>query len=128
MAQQIVRGLSNQIRASKLFAILADETTDSSNREQLVICLRWFDDELNVHEDMVGFYQIDDTGSETIAASIKDTLIRLNTSISKCRGQTYDGASAMSGRKKGVQATKGIIQPLSWAHDKLGLCRKHQNF
>ena len=32
MAQEIVRHLSNQIRASKLFAILADETTDASNR------------------------------------------------------------------------------------------------
>ena len=62
MAQEIVRGLSNQIKTSKFFAILADETTDASNREQLVIRLRWLDDKFNVHEDMVGFYQIDDTG------------------------------------------------------------------
>ena len=111
MAQQIVRDLSNQIRTSKFFAILADETTDSSNREQLVICLRWLEEKFNVHEDMVGFYQIDDTGAETIAASIKDALIRLNISISKCRGQTYDGASAMSGRKSGVQARLKQQQP-----------------
>ena len=75
-----------------------------SNREQLVICLRWIDKDMEVHEDMVGLYQIDDTGADTITRSIKDALLRLNLSISRCRGQTYDGASAMSGRKTGVQA------------------------
>ena len=34
MTQQVVCDLSNQIRASKFFSILADETTDSSNVEQ----------------------------------------------------------------------------------------------
>ena len=59
-----------------------------SNREQLVICLRWIDKDMEVHEDMVGLYQIDDTGADTITRSIKDALIRLNLSISRCRGQT----------------------------------------
>ena len=76
-----------------------------------MICLQWLDDKLNVYEDMVGFYQIDDTGAETIAASIKDALISLNICISKCRGQTYDGASAMSGRKSSVQARLKQQQP-----------------
>ena len=69
-----------------------------------MICLRWLNDKFNVHEDMVVFCQIDDTGAETIAASIKNALITHNISISKYRSQTYDGASAMSGRKSGVQA------------------------
>ena len=76
-----------------------------------MICLRWLDDKVNVHEDMAGFYQIDDTGAETIAASIKDALISLNICISKCRGQTHDGASAMSGRKSSGQARLKQQQP-----------------
>ena len=103
MSGMIIRTLSERIRESKYFSILADETTDISNREQLVICIRWIDSCLDVHEDFTGLYQIDDTGAETIANSIKDTLVRLNINIRKCRGQTYDGASAMAGRKTGVQ-------------------------
>lgn len=35
-------------------------------------------------------------------AVIKDTLLRMNLKIEHCRGQCYDGASAMCGAKKGV--------------------------
>ena len=30
---------------------MIDETTDESNKEQVVICFRWVDDEVDVHED-----------------------------------------------------------------------------
>ena len=111
MSQQIVRDIAFEVREADFFSILADETADISNREQLVICLRWVDDKLQVHEEMVGLYQIENTGAEMIASSIKDALIRLNISIQKCRGQTYDGASAMAGRKTGVQARIKDEQP-----------------
>ena len=35
-------------------------------------------------------------------AVIKDTLLRMNLKIEHCCGQCYDGASSMSGAKKGV--------------------------
>lgn len=41
MCQQIVRDVAEKVRESEFYSILADETTDVSNREQLVICLRW---------------------------------------------------------------------------------------
>ena len=69
------------------------------------------DEKLLVHEEMVGLYQIDNTCAQTIANSIKDVLLRLNISIRKCRGQTYDSASAVSGRKTGVQARIKNGQP-----------------
>ena len=33
---------------------------------------------------------------------IKDTLCRMNLKVEHCRGQCYDGASSISGAKKGV--------------------------
>ena len=69
-----------------------------------MICLPWIDQKLNIIEDFVGLYLIDNTKADTIAHAIKDVLIRLDISVSKCRGQTYDGASSMAGRKAGVQA------------------------
>ena len=43
--------------------------------------------------------------SESITADIKDSLLRFGLPLADCRGQCYDGASVMSGHKKGV-ATK----------------------
>lgn len=44
------------------------------------------------HEEFIGLYEI----------PVKDTLLRLNLSFSKARGQCYDGASNMSGVRTGV--------------------------
>ena len=39
-------------------SIMADETTDQSNCEQVVIVLRHVDDALNVHEEFIGLYVV----------------------------------------------------------------------
>ena len=66
------------------------ETMDISNREQLVICLRWNDECLMPHEDFVGLYQIDRVHASTFAAVVKDVLIRLKIPLDECRGQSYE--------------------------------------
>jgi len=47
-------------------------------------------------------YIVDDISANTIVATIKDALVRMNLALSKCRGQCYDGASAMSGARSVV--------------------------
>ena len=42
------------------------------------------------------------TDAETITSALKDCLIRFSLPISQCRGQAYDGASAMSGYLNGL--------------------------
>ncbi len=84
------------------FTIMCDECTDSSNKEQLVICLRWVDQQLSVHENCIGLYVIPNISANTILNVIKDTLVRLNIGVSRCRGQCYDGASNMSGCRSGI--------------------------
>ena len=56
---------------------MVDETTDSSNREQVVICLRWVDNSLNAHEELIGLHQVDriDAAPNPL---IKDVLQRMN--------------------------------------------------
>ena len=46
---------------------LGYEVTDSSNREQFVICLRWVDEVTN--EDLIGLYQVDDITAATLFSS-----------------------------------------------------------
>ena len=102
MALSVVRKISENICASECYSILADECTDIANHEQFTICIRWVDDNLIDHQDFIGLYQVDDITSDTLVTAVKDTLIRMNVSLSQCRGQCYDGASNMSGSRNGV--------------------------
>ena len=81
---------------------MADEVTDSSNQEQVVICLRWIDTNLEPQEDFIGLCKVESTAADVIVKVLKDTLLRFNLSINRCRGQCYDGASSMSGRRSGT--------------------------
>ena len=60
------------------------------------------DDELLVHEDFIGLYEVASIAASSLVAVIKDTLLRLNLTLAKARGQCYDGASNMSGVRSGV--------------------------
>ena len=82
--------------------LMVDETTDVSNKEQVVVCFRWVDSNLEPHEEFIGLYEVESTRSSTIVATIHDVLQRVNVSITKLRCQCYDGASSMSGSRGGV--------------------------
>ena len=57
---------------------MCDECTDASNHEQLVICIRWVDEQLQPQEDFIGLYKIDYTSANTIVTKIKDALVRMS--------------------------------------------------
>ena len=96
MANNVIRNLVADNRC-RFFALIADEYTDTSNKEQLTICIRWIDKHQEVSEDFLGFFNIPGTGAETIVSVIKDVLLKLQLSLAYCRGQCYDGASIMLG-------------------------------
>ena len=60
------------------------------------------DSDLKAHKEMIKFYKLDNTESNTIVSTIKDVLQQLVLPISKCRGQCYDGARTMKGPRNGV--------------------------
>ncbi|XP_066910501.1 zinc finger MYM-type protein 1-like [Clytia hemisphaerica] len=95
----------------RFFSMIADEGTDISNKEQLSFCLRTVDENLEAYEDFIGFHQLENIKSDVIVRVIKDILLRLNLSLENCRGQTYDGASNMMGRKSGVSTQILAEQP-----------------
>ena len=63
------------------------------NVEQLVVCLRWVNEGFEIREESVGLYEVASTGAQIIYTVITNVLLRLNLSISKVRGQCYDGAA-----------------------------------
>ena len=85
MALSILREIAECIQKSTFFSVMCDECTDSSNREQLV-CTRLMT-------------------SQHIPLSVLSEiymLVRMNFSLSRCRGQCYDGAANMKGGNTGV--------------------------
>ena len=95
MAHQVQKDLVNDI-GSNFLSMIADECTDINNQEQLTICLQWIDDTLEEHEDFLGIYLI------PVVSVIKDAFIRLQLSLQNCRGQCYDGASNMLGKRSSL--------------------------
>ncbi|XP_057290813.1 zinc finger MYM-type protein 1-like [Hydractinia symbiolongicarpus] len=111
MASQVLRKKLDTVRERRFYSKMADEGTDVSNAEQLSFCVRSANDDLNVNEDFLGFYKVGNTRSATIAKAIKDILLRCSLNLSDCRGQTYDGASNMMGKRSGVSAIIKEEQP-----------------
>ncbi|XP_074300401.1 uncharacterized protein LOC141631660 [Silene latifolia] len=99
----IVEDLDNDF-----FAILADESCDVSQKEQLALCLRYVNKKGKACESFLGVVKVNDTSSLTLMAAIKDLLDGHSLSMSNIRGQGYDGASNM--RVEGVLEEPGNLE------------------
>ena len=102
MSLTVLREIIFNIHNAFFYTIMVDEITDCSNKEQVVLLIRWVNKQLIVHEEFIGLYSVPAIDADTLTTVIKDSLLRLNLSLNKIRGQCYDGASSMSGAKKGV--------------------------
>lgn len=102
MALHILREIASEIHKAQFYSIMVDECTDASNKEQLVLCFRYVDADINVHEQFFGLYEVPSISADVLFGAIQDVLVRMNLSINRCRGQCYDGASVMAGKKSGV--------------------------
>jgi len=98
--------IAADIKEARYFALEADEVTDSSNKEQLVVCLRWVDSGFEAHKDFVGLHHVDDITIDTIIHALKDTVTRLTLSLSMCRAQCYDRAANMKKVASEIKSTK----------------------
>ncbi|XP_070663959.1 uncharacterized protein [Malus domestica] len=81
----------------RFFSILVDEARDVSVKKQMAMVLRYVDDNGHVIERFVGIPHVTDTTSSSLKDAIDTFFSRNGLSISKLRGQGYDGASNMKG-------------------------------
>ena len=59
MALNVLRNVVKFIQDCKFFSLMADEVTDISNKEQVIVCFQAVDDDLNPHENFVGIHSVD---------------------------------------------------------------------
>ncbi|CAN6542063.1 unnamed protein product [Malus baccata var. baccata] len=91
ISYEIISAITSDINDS-LFSILVDESRDKSSNEQMAIVLR-FVDKGHVIERFVGIEHVADTKASSLKLAIDDFFSRHGLSISKLRGQGYDGAN-----------------------------------
>ena len=72
MALHILRQVPDSVRSAPFFATMVDETTDASNKEQVVLCCRWVDGNLEAHEDFVGLYQTESREALVLLHTLRD--------------------------------------------------------
>ena len=110
-AHAILRKLVKEIQECKEFAIIVDETSDTSGKEQLSFCVRTVDEQLNPRGYFLGLYEVQSTTADSLLSVVKDIFQRFNLSFDNLRAQCYDGASNMSGVHHGLAAQITQLQP-----------------
>ena len=99
---RVLREVAENIQDVDFYSIMCDEATDVKNVFELVVCLRWVDDELEPHDKFIGLKNMPNTDADSIVRELKDILLRMHLKLNKCRGQCYDECSTMSGLKSRV--------------------------
>jgi hypothetical protein len=87
-----------------LFSILIDESRDISIKEQMAVVIRYVDNNGHIIERFLGIQHVSDTTASSLKAAIEALFSKHGLSISRLRGQGYDGASNMRGEFNGLKA------------------------
>ena len=110
MAHSILRKLLLGLE-QKFFSVIADETSDLTGVEQLVVVVRSVNKTFDVTENLIGMHSMEKFDASAIHATISDILKRCNLSVANKRGQAYDAAATIAGDLNGVAAKFLSEQP-----------------
>ena len=122
--KQILDG--DNCKRSVIYALIADESTDVTNKDQISICIpfvgRKEDGKHLIREEFLTFvHAVKGTNAEELTTKFLETIQSVGLSVNDMRAQGYDGASAMSGRVSGVQTRIRRVNPNAvYVH-----CRPH---
>ena len=112
VADTISETIINDIKASGMFSVIADEARDISCSEQMSICIR-FVKEAAIYERFISFVNVHELSAVSLAAEIVKNLQELNLTLSQCVAQCYDGAASggASYGAKGLKPPQILLKP-----------------
>ncbi|XP_076960866.1 uncharacterized protein LOC143637336 [Bidens hawaiensis] len=102
-AQEVLKQIFDELD-NDVFALLVDESSDVSKKEQMAVVIRYVDKSGVVKERLIGFVHVSDTSSLCLKSAIDGLFAQHGLSLTKVRGQGYDGASNMRGEFNGLRA------------------------
>ena len=100
------------VNESVFYSLSVDGTTDISLCEQMAITLR-FAQGMEVKEHLIDMAQCEETTGEAITEEIKCSLERNNIQLRQYVGSSFDGASNMQSKHKGVATRIQELAPMS---------------
>lgn len=102
-----------RIKNAQFFSIICDEAS-SGTTEFMSLVLRFVcPDTKKIEEQFLTFQHVTKCTGRLLGERILKTIDDLGLDITRCRGQGYDGAAAMSSDACGVQATVKEVAPLA---------------
>lgn len=113
LASMIRDEISRKLASSVQYSVMIDESKDISKKEQLSIVVRYVYKN-SVHEEFLDFTRLHELNAEYLKDKLGEVLSTCGINCKDCVGQTYDGASVMSGVNRGVQQLK--VCAISYIH------------
>ena len=71
---QMLRDISADFQDSPFLTVMADETTDRPNQEQVIFILCWVTQDLQIHEELLGLCHDASIYAATLTVAIKDAI------------------------------------------------------
>lgn len=106
----VLQDIAQTVQEVGKYSIIVDETSDISNKEQVSVCLRYVH-KGETYETFIGFYETKSAEGKVLFELIRKVLTNLGVRIEDIVGQCFDGASNMSGPKKGVAVRIQEVAP-----------------
>ncbi|CAB4042939.1 zinc finger MYM-type 1-like [Paramuricea clavata] len=99
-----------RVKEAKFYAIIADETLDMSQTEQLSLLVRfvWNGE---VEERLLAMMSMNETIAEALFEAVTQKLQQHGIDVAHLRGQCYDGANNVAGVHTGLQARIKEVSP-----------------
>lgn len=112
MGQRVIEEIVSRIQISRYYSVSLDSTSDESHVDQLTLVIRYMENEKPV-ERFLTFMPNQGHKAQEMFEGLMNFLNMHEIDIRNCRGQSYDNASAMSGKYNGLQAKVIEQSPLA---------------
>nr|CAH7746205.1 unnamed protein product [Callosobruchus chinensis] len=113
LGKQVTNYILEEAKCSQYFSLIIDSTPDISHVDQLSFVIRYVKQNGEPVERFMKFLPHIGHKALDMFNAVTETLKHYGLDIQKCRGQSYDNASNMSGIYSGLQARVLEITPLA---------------
>lgn len=102
VSQLIKRSIADEVKEAAMFSVQIGTTQDITSTDQCAIVLRYVTE--TVQERLIGVVNCKKSAGQYFLELLKKTLLNLDLDVSKCVGNSTDGAANMQGSYQGFSA------------------------